>query len=341
MKRPTPQQRQRIVRLNIARRKRPCGARPHCRKAQCDRPQARTRTVQLNSPEVFSLGDPENRLAIFSLVHRMQNALFSGHRVKLDFTTTRQLYPCGTLFFTANLDHALTRYPDRITCNYPSDDIVEQLFQHIGLLQQMGLSPRQSITADNVRHWHFVKGETVDTSGFTLLMEEYQTTFDGQVRMGLYGSLSEAVTNTIQHAYPGPGHNEVGLKPWWMFAQRVDDALTIAICDLGIGIAESLKRKPELKDILLKWRGRSKDKKLIEAATGRRSSTKLPYRGKGLPEMLDFVRTSRIGGMIIHSNHGSYGYDVNTHSDRARQVDPPMPGTLIQWTLSIAEPAEA
>lgn len=257
--------------------------------------------------------------------------------MKLDFSATKRLYPCGTLFFTANLDRALSHCPEKITCNYPADNIVEQLFQRIGLLQRMGLSPRQTITADNVRHWHFVKGDKVDMSGFTQLMEEYQNTFDGQVRMGLYASLSEAVTNTIQHAYPDMKDVEDGPKHWWMFAQRIGDELTIAVCDLGIGIAESLKRKPELKDILLSWRGQSRDKKLIEAAAGRRTSTRLPYRGKGLPEMLDFVRSSRIGGMIIHSNHGAYGYDVITRAERARRVDPPLPGTLIQWTLSIAE----
>ncbi len=209
--------------------------------------------------------------------------------------------------------------------------------QHIKLLERMGRTPRQDITAENVRHWHIVKGFTGNASGFTALMEEYQNRFDRPFRMGLYGCLSEAVTNTIQHAYPDREADDTAPRPWWMFAQRVEDELTIAICDLGIGIAESLKRKPEFKDILLHWRPKSRDKKLIEAATGRRSSTKLPYRGRGLPEMLNFVCTSRIGGMIIHSNRGTYGYDVGTHSDRALNMDPAFPGTLILWTLSIAE----
>ncbi len=338
MKRQRHWQRERIVRHNIALRRRACHQRPRCRKARCDHTPRRVRNIRLSTPEHFTLGDAAARLALFKLVHALREGLAQGHRVHLDFTQSKRLHPCGTLYFTANLDQALTDYPGQITCNYPEDNTVEQLFQHIGLLQWMGLSPRQAITAENVRHWHFVKGKTGDAAGFAELMAEYTNSFDGQVRMGLYSSLTEAVTNTIQHAYPDIPATEVAPRPWWMFAQRLDDLLTVTICDLGIGIAESLKRKPELKDYLLHWRPKTRDKKLIEAAAGRRSSTKLPYRGRGLPEMLEFVRTSRIGGMIIHSNRGTYSYDVDTQTERTVVMAPALPGTLIQWTLSIAEP---
>lgn len=290
-------------------------------------------------PERFSLSRPDARTQLFKLIHDLHTALAQGCRVMIDFSDTKQLFPDGTLYFVANLDRAINAYPDRITCNYPADDTVEQLFQHIQLLPRLGLTPRLEITAENVRHWHFVNGKTGDVSGFTQLMNEYKNSFDGEASMSIYASLSEAVTNTVQHAYPDLGTHENAPRPWWMFAKWIDDELTIAICDLGIGIAESLKRKPEWKDYLLRWRSKTRDKKLIEAATGRRSSTRLPHRGRGLPEMLDFVRTSRIGGMIIHSNRGAYGYDVHTHTDRALVMEPALPGTLIQWTLSIADPA--
>lgn len=338
MKRQSAKTRERIVRLNIALRKQPRHNLTRCNGQNCA--QSGIRTIRLVTPVVFNLADKTSRGMLVTLVNRMHKTLEDGHRVKLDFKETQRLNPCGTLFFAANLDKALDQHPGEITCNYPEDDIVEQLFQHIGLLQRMGLSSRRSITAENVRHWHFVKGDIVDASGFADLMEQYQNTFAGEIRMGLHSGLSEAVTNTCQHAYPDIANTEGGQRRWWMFAQRKEDELTVAICDLGIGIAESLKRNPEWRDVWLKWRGKSKDQKLIEAATGQRTSTKQPHRGKGLPEMLDFVKTSQIGGMIIHSNHGAYGYDVSSRRKLTRTLDPPMPGTFIQWTLSMSAPAK-
>lgn len=337
MKRQKAWQRERIVRINVARRKRVFHGKIKYRKRLRAHPAKRGSSVSLTTPECFSLANPDTRKPLFQLIDDLHLALNQGRSVIINFSRTKHLLPDGTLYFVANLDRAINEHPDKITCNYPADNTVEQLFQHINLLPRMGRSPRLKITADNVRYWHFVSGTSArDVSEFTQLIDECKINFDSEASMSIYASLSEAVTNTIHHAYPILNVHKDVPRPWWMFAQRIDDVLTIAICDLGIGIAESLKRKPEWKDYLLRWHNKTRDKKLIEAATGRRSSTKLPHRGRGLPDMLNFVRTSQIGGMIIHSNRGAYSYDVLTHTDRAIDVTPTLPGTLIQWTLSIA-----
>lgn len=203
----------------------------------------------------------------------------------------------------------------------------------------MGLAPRKTITADNVKHWHYVTGHSADTSGFRDLMQTYQHTLDTPIRMGLYDSMTEAVTNCIHHAYDDENHllNAQSEKKWWMFAEHRNDKLTVVICDLGIGIAGSLKQKPEFSDIMRKWISyRRVDKRLLGSAVGSsRTRTRLPHRGKGLPEMLEFVRGSTNGGLLIHCNHAGFGFDAANHIEALTFFPQPLYGTLVQWGLPL------
>ena len=136
------------------------------------------------------------------------------------------LWPAGTLLFVANVESLLASYPGMIACKYPKNEIVEQLFQHIGILSRLGLSDRANITADNVRYWHYVHGTSTDTSGFKNLFSDYSSNLDDSISNGLYDSMSEAVTNTINHAYEvKDGTIPFAQKRWWMFSQHKDGKL--------------------------------------------------------------------------------------------------------------------
>ena len=274
---------------------------------------------------------------MFSLVAQMESLLKQGNRIKLSFEKTENLLPSGTLYFVAHVLLALEEHPSRLTCDYPKDDVVEQLFQHIGFLSHMGLTPRKKISADSVIHWHFVTGHDTDTSPFHELLTNLQQTFSAPIRMGLYDSMAEAVTNCIQHAYEAVARRAT-MRRWWMFAERRDNKLRVAICDFGIGIAQSLRQKPVWKDIIRRraMGTRRHDRMLLAAAVGsRRSRTMLDHRGKGLPEMLEFVRSSNIGGFLVYSNHGAFSYSAHDGIERRVYCEQPFNGTLIQWELQI------
>lgn len=290
----------------------------------------------VNAPEVFELRPKERRQILFDFIDRINTALRDGRRVRISFADTKKLLPCGTLYFVANVLLALESYPGRLFCDYPSDDVVEQLLQHIGILEKLGRTPRKQVTAENVRHWHFVSGHTTDTSPFNDLISAYRTSIQEPVRMGLYDSMSEAVTNCIQHAYCGTKHVD-SMKRWWMFSQRRDDRLHVVICDLGMGIAGSLRQKPEWRDIIRRIRSRPKqDRAFVKAAVGSlRTRTGFDHRGKGLPEMLDFIRSGKAGGFLVHSNHGAFAFDANAGIERAKYYEKPFCGTLIQWELAL------
>jgi hypothetical protein len=289
--------------------------------------------MRFEVPDVLRLADPSSRNRLIQLISRMDEALQNGRNVHVSLAGIRSLHPCGTLFFVAHMERFASRWPGRISLSYPKDDVVEQLFQHIGLLGHMGLSSRKTISADNVRHWHLVRGKNADISEFETLKQVYWDTLGEALGMALGGSMGEAVTNCVQHAYPGKeSHPE---KNWWMFAQYKEKELTVAIFDLGIGIVRSLR---------IKYRDRFKatfrlkhvDEIVLSAVLGsNRSRTQLPYRGKGLPEMLQNAKNHKIGGLLILSNQGAFLYSSADNREETCYYKKPLEGTLIQWTIPV------
>lgn len=297
-------------------------------------PRRITKTIV--APESFSLRSNAYRQNLMSFINDIEHKLKSGFSVKVSFIKTKHLVPCGTLLFAARLVNMLLLYPGKITSNYPKDKVVEQLFQHIGLLGLLGNSSRQSITDDSVRYWHFLSGTTADAEIFKDLFREYKQKLKEDVTSGLYEGMSEAITNSIQHAYSNANeHERLHKTKWWMFSQEKDGKLSVVICDLGIGIPKSLKMK--LSENILYLTRRNVDSKLIaDAVKSNRTSTNLGYRGKGLPDMLDFVKNFKVGGFSIYSLHGSYIYNAETEKESTEYYKIQVPGTLIQWQIPLA-----
>lgn len=300
------------------------------------------KTVNIKAPDKFYLGSEESRQNLIRLFYDMSQVLVRGDRVKISFELTKTLTPGGTLLFMAKIEDLLKAYPERIICSYPKDETVEQLFQHIGALSKLGLTPRKTVSANNVRHWHYLSGTSTDTSQFKGLFATFANEIKNDVQSGLYDSMTEAVDNIIEHAYGDSDNKNKFEKRWWMFSQQVDGKITVVICDLGIGIPESIWTKPELTDFfknVYRVYKKRRDTGLIEIAVGsKKTRTKLPHRGKGLPDMLEFVRGGDIGNFLIYSYSGFFLYDAERKFESSRRdFKSTIPGTLIQWEIPLKE----
>lgn len=290
--------------------------------------------IIIDAPEVFDLANSYEREKLLLFLKLIKDNVRHGRKVRISFNETKTLFPCGTLFVVSNIESILMSYPNTISCSYPKNEVVEQLFQHIGFLNLLGKRDlRKTITSENVRYWHYLNGvSTDDVSKFKNLLQSIKLNED--IQSGLFDSMSEAVTNTIQHAY-----NNSGKKMWWLFAQKKGSLFEIAICDLGIGIPESLRKKPELMEFItspIHQAKKRRDTFLIEAAVGsNRSSTKLPHRGNGLKDMLDFAKTNNIGGFRIFSAKGVFSYKASDNQEYIKDYHDEIEGTIVQWQIPL------
>lgn len=225
------------------------------------------------------------------------------------------------------------RFPNRLTCDYPKDEVVEQLFQHIGLLAKFGHPARREISSERVANWHFYSGSRADPSTFLELTLSLIEEIDHPNAPLFADCLNEAICNTVGHAYKCCSPDvPVVLQKWWIFSQYVGDRFFVAIYDIGDGIPRTLRRKPEWTEFL-RARHYSDGSILRSAVATNRTQTLQPERGKGLPEMLEFSRSLKAGGLSILSARGGFRYDASSSTMRHRKFNLPLRGTLLQWAI--------
>lgn len=291
-------------------------------------------TLKIVAPKALNFLEENARVRLFNFLETVANSLQNGKRVVIDFCETIDLQPCGTIIFMAHLDEWVESYPAQITCTYPEDDVVEQLFQHVGVLFRLGLSPRKKVEDDRVRYWHYHSGTNTDSATYKELTKSIRDGIIHPAKELFADCLNEAVVNTVNHAYRFGASKMLAKaqQKWWMFSLLKDDQLFVAIYDRGVGIPDSLRRKPEWTQYL---RLRQyKDARLIEAAIDSKlTSTKLPHRGKGLPEMLEFSQNLKAGGFSIWSKKGGVSYNAELGVGHRRRLPLSLPGTLVLWSI--------
>lgn len=292
--------------------------------------------VTLVAPETFAYDTSrDKRREVEKFARTLASTLSAGRTVFIDFSRTTKLHPCGVLLFLALLERLCKEYPGRIKGSYPENDVVEQMFQSVGVVQMLGLEPRCTVSHEDVRKWRYFAGSLTDrtlmeSSAMEAFMVELRTELGEAKQMGLGDCISEALTNVKHHAYTATHSGG-----WWVFATIGNESVTVAIYDRGGTIPGTLLAKPEFLDYLtLKfWQIGRGDARLIQAAAGGRTRTRLPFRGKGLPEMLQYSRDIAKSRLAIFSRRGFFRY--NGGAETVGRLSRPIVGTMILWTVPL------
>lgn len=163
----------------------------------------------------------------------------------------------------------------------------------------------------------------------------------------LRSGLNEAVTNVGHHAYPPGCDILIRDQNWYLSGayNRSSGSLKIVFYDQGIGIPRSLPAS-KIKEVVLRWFSdknipnteRWSDANLLTAAMeARRTRTSQSDRGKGLQDLLDFVKKRGEGYLSVLSRKGLYKFTMKkgrkTPETKTVSFDQPINGTLIIWKV--------
>lgn len=269
-------------------------------------------------------------------------------RFVIDFKQLRKISPAAALAFTAEIDRI-----KRIKCfkrmrviDFPkwNRDIKLQL-RDMGMFTLLNVnnlpaSFHHEVNDSDDYYIPFQSGDIASGEDALRLQSLLSTLIEVSVPSPkvLQKSLTEAMTNSINHAYPDSYIATSPLKKrlWWMSAslnvkRRI---LTIMFYDEGIGIPNSLPRTyPEF----VKSLGGliNDDAQLIQAATKvRRTSTGQKTRGKGLKDIKDYITSNSDGMLKIFSYRGEYKY-LSNGKETVINRDIALNGTLIQWKVAL------
>lgn len=325
-----------------------------CRRQQGRAVAGRFATAIIPVPQHLLAELTSHRAALLITMNSIDKALrVPRARVLLDFTRVKKLYPGGTLVLLAHLERLLQSFPGRIKARCMPGSLAAQLLGHFGIAAALKVSHAASVPKhESVLNWQYLTGTQADGAKISSLLQTYRELTEQEPPQGLYDVLTEALTNVRHHAYPGAVIALEPMRRWWLFSRydapknKLPGSLYIAVYDLGIGIQNSFRGKLQRGEMLVgaadelaSWMGLDlaiQERVLLKhAVEGNRTSTGLAHRGKGLPEMRDFVKNTRSGRLYIISGRAQYACVAADDMSSCISCHDSFPGTLILWSIPL------
>lgn len=307
-------------------------------------------TSRLDVPRAIHIGSELNHKHFCRFMSELRlRMLGRKDRIILSFENTDIIIPPAMILFVAEIDRAKRILGDKFDVKIANvkNKTIKHLLVHIGLYDLCGMVPpklNKTNFEENVRHWKYATGERAneDTNDAFAAIEGL---ISDKLRGGMWRGVSEAVINSVQHAYveprgvPGPRMKH---RRWWMFTQEREGYLTVVVCDLGIGIPRSLPLNWDesvISSILSTIGEGGTDVAALKASLQLgRSSTGQSHRGKGLPQIWAAVRDGTPGqdaSISIYSNKGRLEWSGKEDKEHAVQFPSSILGTVISWRVPI------
>ena len=303
--------------------------------------------VPVTCPEDFSL--ETNIEEVTDVLNQIrQQSENRGALTYIDFRRIRNLSPDAALVLVAELDrwNHNPRDKGRLFARDIEewDPKVRRLFADMGFFEILSVKYNQNMAdkdkdKTDTRFVKFRVGEKADGEAIDKLRREDLDPVLGSIpqHKHLYGALTEAMTNVVQHAYRGSDNFR---QCWWLSASynAARSEVTIMIYDQGAGIPSTLPRT--YSERLLKL-ANSDHAHIIEVAHDlARTSSDSRHRGHGLERDIRgyFEKLDCLGHYRVISQKGEYivkrgeggknATNKGTHS-------PALRGTMIEWHLRL------
>ncbi len=276
--------------------------------------------------------------------------------VSVNFDNLKQISTSSALVLTAELskwDDAIRQRLRPNTDNWDCD-ILKQ-FTELGffdLFNDDQPEKRANIT-DTCKHSglslvKYIKGRCGDKAKTRILKAKIGDIVGDKISKWTFldSGLSEAITNVSHHAYPKDYDYSEEDKNWYLTGSynEYTNELKVVFYDQGIGIPKSLPSS-EIWEKVLAWfskysiADRKRHEVLLKAAVELdRTSTLETDRGKGLQDLLEFVKHRGDGYLSILSLKGLFKYSMKngTKAVKSEHFSQELYGTLIIWSATLA-----
>lgn len=304
----------------------------------------------ISAPDIISLQSKGPRRALLNFLKRVRySVLIRRNPVMLNFTDTFFLTAPGTVLMTAELDRMKRQIvvgDFNVRIRWSEDPVVNQVLHQVGIAGLCGQEldgNNESVFDESVRHWRYATGVQMnDIAGRAL--DRFEGRIAENLHSGLWKGVSEAVVNSVEHAYLEPRFADERTPDetrWWMFSQVRDQLLTVVVCDLGIGIPRSLPIRwglNELRDILKRFGLHKPDLAAIRGALELGATrTGKGNRGKGLPQIWQDLKAEGAKAIFIFSNRAVVEWNPDKGGERSHEFDGSIGGTIICWTVALNE----
>lgn len=316
--------------------------------------------VDLTLPENLNFSADYEQTALYFLVIRKivsipKSAKRTYKLKRVIFDNIKSISTSASLVLTAELsrweDHIRAALTPQVDQWDPA--ILAQLYElgFFALFSNCNVNTKSIVNRSGsfLRLAPYIKGAHGDVKKRSELKSELERLVGDNIDKWhfLSSGLSEAITNVTHHAYP-PGCSIADEdKTWYMGGSynKNTKELRIVFYDQGVGIPASLPASQIWERVLeffsrfsITGADRKKDAVLLRAAVEyERTSTMKSDRGKGLQDLLIFVKQRKNGYLSILSQKGLFKFAVvnGNESTKIESFKHSIEGTLIIWKVKL------
>ena len=271
---------------------------------------------------------------------------------KLNFDKMQYINSSSALMLAAEIDVWNSKTSQKLQAQHSTwNNEVKVLLCEMGFFELLALPPlsdQQKIDKDTT-FLKFISGQKVKGKNAKQLRINIEEVIGKELedRIHLYSGLSEAITNTKQHAYDET--NPKSFDKWWITAahKRNNNKLVVSMYDRGKSIPKTLhkyKKWNEVKSYLSRDLIKN-DSHLIDTAmkvsfghqSETRTRTQEQHRGKGLEQLLSFIKDN--GELTIISGKGLCVFTVKNEkltNKKKKSLKYFLQGTLIEWKINLS-----
>lgn len=278
----------------------------------------------IDAPSKLDLYSPKNHRGFVLFLKSLRNSVNYHEKTIINLKHSSRITAAAGLLLVAEVDRLKKAFPNKsIKCINPeetynapgksSQNLVESALNQIGFYRILGQTNNKKAVASSVKKWRHLSGDSADGTLADSLLQTLKNDIPALVLKKLYRGAIEAIANCVEHAYPSSRMDGLDINDprWWMLVGLDDSTLSIIVCDLGVGIPNTLPSKHE--ESMLNYiktalgiTGNS-DSDLIRMSTHiRQTRTKLNNRGKGGKDFRSMTVNFPSSVLTIRSNKGAF-----------------------------------
>lgn len=278
---------------------------------------------KLSAPSNFSF--IENTVAVLSFLELIKDKIKHRKPILINLEEITNLTNDAIVLLLAIVKNPAITKGVPIKGNYPRDRELRKIFQESGVFGANGSDSEYKnyiLTRQNKKAEGGIANE--------MIKRATKIVFGQEVRCpGVYRALMESMANTCYHAKPA----QIGHETWWLtvYHDKALNKVSFAFIDMGVGIFKSSKIRG-FRDNLKSFFGITDNSDVLkEIISGRKkSSTKIPYRGKGLPNIYKGLARNYYSNLKIISNDVKADLSIDKYEKLSKEFS----GTFLYWELN-------
>jgi len=264
---------------------------------------------------------------------------------RLNFDHIKHINSSSALMLVAEIDIWNIKSGKGLSASHTTwDNNIKRLLWEMGFFKLLKLPPLEGLQPNkNTTFLKFISGTKSEGQKAKELRENIEQVLGKKLenKLHLFDGLSEAFTNTTQHAYEADNTN---INKWWITSayQKDEKKLIVSMYDRGKSIPTTMRT--DRKWVFLDERKITKHNQLLRIAMeasfnnkeNTRTKTKQANRGKGLKQLLDFIKKQ--GKLTIISNKGYCAFAIKDNKlsiIERKELKYPLHGTLIEWDIDL------